>query len=95
MLQVLITFKFLKFLVFITMNQERDKDRLIAFGKQLKTIREELKLSQDDVAASCDVTKGNLSNIENGKKDFTFTTLLEIAKGLGIDPKDLLNFKKS
>ena len=73
----------------------RDRERLITFGEHLKTAREKLKLSQDDVAARCDVTKGNLSNIENGKKDFTFTTLLEIAKGLGIDPKELLDFKKN
>ena len=77
------------------MNEARDSARLIAFGAHLKSIRERLKLSQDEIAARCDVTKGNLSNIENGKKDFTFTTLLEIAKGLGIHPKELLDFNKS
>jgi transcriptional regulator with XRE-family HTH domain len=77
------------------MNEARDSLRLIKFGEHLKSTREQLKLSQDDVAARCDVTKGNLSNIENGKKDFTFTTLLEIAKGLGIHPKELLDFNKS
>ena len=95
MLQVLITFKFLKILVFTYMNESRDRERLITFGAHLKSIREQLNFSQDDVAARCDVTKGNLSNIENGKKDFTFTTLLEIAKGLEIEAKDLLNFKKN
>jgi len=29
--------------------------------------------------------------IENGQKDFYFTTFLEIAKGIGIDPKTLLD----
>ena len=50
-------------------------------------------MSQDQVVLNCDVTKGNLSAIENGKKDFTFTTLLEIAKGLAIAPKELLDFE--
>lgn len=72
------------------MNEERDKNRLIAFGQSLRLKREALGLTQDEVVARCDVTKGNLSAIENGKKDFTFTTFLEIAKGLGIQPKDLL-----
>ena len=36
------------------------------------------------------VTKGNLSMIENGKKDFAFSTFLEIAMGMGIHPKQLL-----
>ena len=75
------------------MNEERDKERLKKFGKHLRQKRENLDLSQDEVALRCDVTKGNLSFIENGKKDFTFTTLLEIAKGLNVEPKDLLDFK--
>ncbi|WP_017259509.1 helix-turn-helix domain-containing protein [Pedobacter arcticus] len=74
------------------MNEARDKVRLTNFGDNLRKIREKLNLSQDEVVANCDVTKGNLSNIENGKKDFHFTTLLEIAKGLGVEAKDLLNF---
>ncbi|QXU39816.1 helix-turn-helix domain-containing protein [Pedobacter sp. D749] len=74
------------------MNEERDRKRLQKFGQNLRTIREKLNLSQDQVVANCDLTKGNLSNIENGNKDFTFTTLLEIAKGLGIPPKELLDF---
>ena len=77
------------------MNEQRDKQRLEDFGKHLKALRESLNLSQDAVVARCDVTKGNLSNIENGKKDFQFTTLLEIAKGLGVDPRRLLDFSIS
>ncbi|WP_343534029.1 helix-turn-helix transcriptional regulator [Pedobacter sp.] len=74
------------------MNEARDRKRLEAFGENVRKIRERLKLSQDQVVANCDVTKGNLSNIENGNKDFNFTTLLEIAKGLGVHPKELLDF---
>lgn len=75
------------------MNEKRDKRRLEDFGANLKTLRERLNLSQDDVAARCDITKGNLSNIENGKKDLTYTTLLEIAKGLGITVSKLTDYK--
>lgn len=74
------------------MNEQRDKKRLEEFGKHLKALRESLGLSQDAVVARCDVTKGNLSNIENGKKNFHYTTLLEIAKGLGVKVKDLLDY---
>jgi transcriptional regulator with XRE-family HTH domain len=74
------------------MNKERDKKRLIEVGENIRRIREQKDLSQDDVVKRCDVTKGNLSMIENGNKDFYFTTLLEIAKGLGVQPKELLDF---
>jgi transcriptional regulator with XRE-family HTH domain len=73
------------------MNEKRDKKRFEEFGKYLKETRDKLGLSQDEVAARCDVTKGNLSMIENGKKDFAFSTFLEIALGMDIHPKQLLD----
>lgn len=73
------------------MNEKRDKKRLEEFGTHLREIREGLGLSQDELASRCDVTKGNISMIENGRKDFTFSTFLEIAKGLEIHPKKLLD----
>jgi transcriptional regulator with XRE-family HTH domain len=74
------------------MNNSRDGNRLKQIGEKIREVRERLKLSQDEVVFRCDVTKGNLSNIENGNKDFYFTTFLEIAKGLGVEPKELLDF---
>ncbi len=74
------------------MNEKRDKNRLVQIGEHIRYVRENVaKMSLDEVASSCDVTKGNLSMIENGNKDFTFSTFLEIAKGLGIHPKKLLD----
>jgi DNA-binding XRE family transcriptional regulator len=99
MLQDLVTFIQKIFALFaksaICMNEKRDKKRLALFGTHLRATREGLGLSQDQVSANSDVTKGNLSMIESGKKDFTFTTLLEIAKGLNIHPKKLLDFELS
>ena len=74
------------------MNEPRDSQRLKAVGEKIRETREHLGLSQDEVVLKCDVTKGNLSNIENGNKDFYFTTFLEIAKGLGVQAKELLDF---
>jgi transcriptional regulator with XRE-family HTH domain len=74
------------------MNESRDGVRLRNVGDKIREIREALNLSQDEVVLRCDVTKGNLSNIENGNKDFYFTTFLEIAKGLGVEAKELLDF---
>lgn len=73
------------------MNNERDLVRLSEIGAFLREQRKKAGLSQDKLAARCDLTKSNISNIENGKKDFYFTTLLEYAKGLGKQPKDLLD----
>jgi transcriptional regulator with XRE-family HTH domain len=73
------------------MKKERDLARLLEIGSHLKTLRVKAGLSQDELAARCDLTKSNISNIENGKKDYFISTLLEYAKGLGIHPKILLD----
>lgn len=67
--------------------------KLIQFGAHVRSLRNELNLSQDDVAARSNLTKSNLSEIERGNRNLAFTTLLEIAKGLGVQPKELLDFK--
>jgi DNA-binding XRE family transcriptional regulator len=70
---------------------EKDKSRLEKIGKNLLKIREKLGLSQDQLAARCDVDRGKISKIENATANHYVTTLIEIAKGLGIEPKKLLD----
>ena len=38
------------------------------------------------------MTKGTVSDIENGKRNLAFTTLIDLAIGLGIPPKKLFDF---
>ncbi len=71
--------------------EDLDKKRLLIFGKNVLRLREEKGMSQDDVAAKCRVTKSSLSVIENGGRNFSFSTLLAIAKALEVQPKELLN----
>ncbi|WP_149242226.1 helix-turn-helix domain-containing protein [Dyadobacter sp. 32] len=72
------------------MKEVRDLARLQEIGSYMKELRQKAGLSQDELAARCDLTKSNISNIENGKKDYFFTTFLEYAKGLGLHPQILL-----
>ena len=51
-------------------------------------------MSQDNVVLnSSRITKGAVSDIENGKRNLSFTTLVDLAKGLGKHPKELMDFK--
>lgn len=64
------------------------------FGEHVKDLRIKSGLTQDDVVLnSSKITKGTVSDIENGKRNFAFTTLIDLAKGLNLSPKDLMNFK--
>lgn len=55
-------------------------------------IRLAKNLSQDDLASRCDVDRGKISKIETGSANYYISTVIELAKGLGVDPKDLMEF---
>lgn len=64
------------------------------FGEHVKQLRLRSGLTQDDVVLnSSKITKATISDIENGKRNFAFTTLIDLAKGLNVLPKDLVDFK--
>ncbi len=64
------------------------------FGLHVKKIRTELGMSQDEVVLNSDkLIKATVSDIENGKRNLSFTTLLDLAKGLGKHPKQLLDYE--
>jgi len=70
---------------------EKEKNRLKRIGETLLKIREKKGLSQEQLAANCDVDRGKISKIENATANYYITTLIEIAKGLDIEPQELLN----
>lgn len=68
----------------------KDK-RLVKFGQRVKSIRESKNISLSDISQNTSLTKNDLVAIEQGSKNFGFTTLLELAKGLGEKPSSLLD----
>lgn len=71
--------------------KEKDKRRLQLFSEQLIKLRKERGLSQRELSSRCDVDYGKISKIENNKANLTFTTLIELAEGLDVHPKELLD----
>ncbi len=76
------------------MVSETGKKVLIQFGKNLKALRLAKHLTYRKMALHCDVDFGDIQRIENGKTNITLLTLVELAKALEIEPKDLLDFFK-
>jgi len=73
--------------------EKQREEKLKKFGNHIKKLRTELDLSQDEVVLNSDkLIKATVSDIENGKRNFSFSTLLDLAKGLGKHPKDLLDY---
>lgn len=68
----------------------KDK-RLVKFGKHVLEFRLKLGLEPNDIAENSSISRRDLQAIEDGSKSFGFTTFLELAKGMGVSPADLLN----
>jgi len=59
-------------------------------GKNLKRIRTSKGISQGDIARSLEVSRGFVSNIENGKTNPTLSTISKLANALGVSVDKLL-----
>ncbi|WP_284653489.1 helix-turn-helix domain-containing protein [Flavobacterium terrisoli] len=65
----------------------------VAFGKQIEKLRTQQNLSYRQLAQRCDVDFSNISKIEKGEINIQLGTILELAKGLNVHPKELFDFK--
>lgn len=60
------------------------------FGKSLRKIRLEKKLSQRALAAEADMEHKHIQRIEAGEVNPTMTTIITLADALGVDPGELM-----
>lgn len=73
----------------LNMIQFKD-NRLVKFGAHVKAIREKQGLSIHDIASNSSLPKSTIIAIENGEKNFGFTTFLELARAIKVSPEELL-----
>jgi transcriptional regulator with XRE-family HTH domain len=67
------------------MNSESEK-----LGNNLKRIRTKKGITQGDIARSLGVSRGFVSNIENGKTNPTLATIARLANAIGVTSDELL-----
>jgi len=60
-------------------------------GRRIKKLRIERNLTQEVLAEEAKLTKGYLSKIENSKNSPPVSTLLSLAKALGVDINDIFS----
>jgi len=63
-------------------------------GSNIRTYRKKAKLTQQQLADKFSGDRTKISLIENGKENFMFSTLLDIAEGLNVDVKKLFVIKQ-
>ena len=70
--------------------KERTEAERETVAKNLRSIREGKKLSQNAAAELCDMSERHYGKIERGEANFTIETRVKLCVGLGIAPYDLL-----
>ena len=69
---------------------DRNESALQKFGQHLAGLREQKNLSVRELASRSGLAHRQISRIEAGKVNILFTTILALARGLGITPEELL-----
>jgi len=74
------------------MAKDTSNDDLIKFGHHLQLLRKNKKLSLRKLAAKCNIEHADITRYEKGEINLTFMSLIELAKGLEIPLKELMDF---
>lgn len=75
------------------MSKELKQQFQTSFGKQLEKFRALQGLSYRQLAQRCDLDHSVISKIEKGEVNIQIGTVMELAKGLKVHPKELFDFK--
>jgi transcriptional regulator with XRE-family HTH domain len=71
----------------------KDKKRLQRFREKLIKLRQARGLSQRGLSYLCDIDHLKISKLEvDENTNLNLTTLFEIARGLGVHPKELIDY---
>ena len=61
-----------------------------AVGLAIRHFRAKLSISQESLAARCDLDRSFMGGIERGERNFSFAKMVTICAGLEITPSQLL-----
>lgn len=62
---------------------------LVLFGKQVRRLRIERRLSQEKLAEMCDFHRNQIGRIERAEQTVSFDGLLQLSHGLAVPPSEI------
>ena len=66
------------------------RELVARLARNLRAVRSQLQLTQEQAAERCGMSVRYFQALEGREKNFTATTLARLAKGLGVDPSQLI-----
>lgn len=67
----------------------KDPDILIRFGARIRELRKEAGLSQEELAARCQLDRTYIGGIERGERNVSLRNIAVLAEALGVDISEL------
>jgi transcriptional regulator with XRE-family HTH domain len=68
-----------------------NKNQLKTFGLRVRTVREALDWSQEELAEQADLHRTYISGLERGERNVSVLNILRLARALKTTPGKLLN----
>lgn len=75
------------------MKMTRDKQLLALLAKNVRNLRKEVGLSQEELAFECEIDRTYISKVERGIANPSLLVLFKISNVLKVEIKDLLKKK--
>ena len=72
------------------MEESTDQNKLTTFGKNLKFLRTQKGISQEEFADRTKLDRTYISGLERGKRNPSFLTLIKLARNLDVTIEKLL-----
>lgn len=66
---------------------------LIQLGEKIASIRKSKNLTLRELGERCNLDFSAIGKIEKGKTNISVLTLVDLADGLGVHPKKLMDYK--
>jgi len=69
----------------------KEQEIIILVGNNIRKIRKEKGITQEQLAYDCSFEKSTISRIEAGRANLTLKTMIKLSQSLGVEMKDLVD----
>ncbi|MCZ4224837.1 helix-turn-helix domain-containing protein [Pedobacter rhodius] len=73
--------------------KEKFEEHYKTIGRNVKKLRNAQKLTQLELANKCSVNREQISRIENARRDYMHSTLLEVCEALGVSVFEIMKLQ--